>query len=129
MDDIYEVAKNVGGDICLFNGMPRYFYKYLGEEWYAEHSKRMSKIKNNFKLKITVKEGEDLLIASDFAEYKYFPAHLFKEKTFYSYGDKLAIMSFDEDNVSIRVLAEKEIATSFQILFDIAWKNVAISIK
>jgi transcriptional regulator with XRE-family HTH domain len=129
MDDVYETAKTVGGDICLFNGMPKYFHQYLGTDWYAQHAKRMNEIRDNYKLKITVKEGEDLLIASEFAEYRHFPANLFKEKTFYSYGEKLAIMSFDTESVTIKVLSEPEISASFQILFDIAWDNVAYKNK
>ena len=127
MDDVYEQAKTVGGEICLFNGMPRYFVKHLGQEWYDFHANRMDTIKDKFTLRITVKRGEQLLIASDFAEYRWFPEHLFHEKTFYAYGGKLAFMSFsdEEDGVEIRVLPQSDFAESFRILFNIAWEQIA----
>ncbi len=125
MNDVYERSKIIGGDICLFNGVPAYFYKWLGEEWYNAHAKRMSELKN-LKAKIIVKEGEELLIASNFAEYRWFPKEMFHEKTLYAYGDSLGFLSFTEDDVHIRVIKQADLADSFRILFNIAWDSVAI---
>lgn len=126
MDDIYETASTLGGDICLFNGTPSNFLQQLGEDWYNMHSKRMSALKTDFTLKIIVKEGDQLLIASDFAEYKWFPEGLFKDKVFYSYGKKLALMNLDETPY-ISVIEQQDFAESFKVLFNIAWQHVAIS--
>jgi transcriptional regulator with XRE-family HTH domain len=129
MDDVYETVKAKGGEICLFNGVPEFFIKFLGEDWYKNHSKRMESIKNNFKFKIIIKEGNHSLIAGSFAEYRWFPSILFHEKTFYSYGDKLAFLSFSDDNVVIHVLPQKEFAESFDVLFNIAWDRATKPIK
>lgn len=126
MDDVYEKTKAIGGEITLFNGIPDYFYKFLGKEWYAAHAKRMEEIKDHFTFRIIVKEGEHLFIANDFAEYRWFPNELFHEQTFYAYGNCLAFMSFKEDNVEIRILPQAEFADSFRVLFNIAWDHVAI---
>ncbi len=126
MDDVYAKARDMGGEICLFNGVPPYFHKWLGEEWYAQHSVRMNAIKDKFTFKIIVKEGEELFIAGNFAEYRWFPKELFKEKTFYAYGNTLAFMSFSENNVEIRALEQREFADSFRILFNIAWDSMAM---
>lgn len=125
MNDVYEKSKTVGGDLCLFNGVPAYFYKWLGEEWYASHARRMSEIPN-FRAKIIVKEGEELFIASNFAEYRLFPENMFHEKTVYVYGNTLAFISFSEHDVIIHTIKQTELAESFRILFNVAWEKVAI---
>ena len=126
MDDVYEKARDIGGEISLFNGIPKNFHKFLGKEWYENHSKRMSEIKDRFTFRIIVKEGEELLIANTFAEYRWFPEGLFREKTFYAYGNSLAFMSFTDDDVEIRILPQSEFADSFRVLFNIAWDHVAL---
>ena len=128
MDDVYTTAKTVGGDICLFNGVPALLRKWLGEDWYAMHAKRMQEIKNQFDFKVTVREGENLFIGKSFATYRWFPKDLFHERTIYVYGNKLAFISFDEDDVRALVLDQDEIADSFRVLFNIAWDNVAMPI-
>lgn len=125
MDDVYEVAKTTREDICLFNGMPEKFIEELGADWYDAHAERMSKIDNDLKFKIIVKEGEKQLIANGFAEYRWFPEDMFHEKTIYSYGDKLAFLHFGDKEVRIQVLNQAQFARSFRVLFDIAWERVA----
>jgi hypothetical protein len=106
--------------------MPVNFYKFLGKEWYAMHAQRMNAIKKNFDFKIIVREGEDLLIAQDFAQYRWFPKDMFYEKTFYAYGGSLAFMSFSDNDVEIKVLPQSEFTDSFRVLFDIAWNHIAV---
>ncbi len=129
MDDVYKQASTKGGDICLFNGMPEYFKKWLGEEWYSMHAARMVESQDNFTCKIIVKEGEKLLIGNSFAEYRTFPDNLFHERTFYAYGNRLAFLSLDDDNVKIRILEQSEFSNSFKVLFNIAWDTIAQSIE
>lgn len=125
MDWVYEAAKSGDQNICLFNGVPQQFRKFLGD-WYEIHAARMDKIKNNFALKIIVKEGETNFLANDFAEYRWFPESLFNEKTVYAFGTKLAFLNFSEDDVTIRVMDQSDFSESFRVLFNIAWDNVAI---
>lgn len=128
MDDVYATAKTVGGEICLFNGVPAQLQKWLGKDWYDMHAARMQKIKGNFNFKVVVREGERQFIGGGFAEYRWFPAKLFNERTIYVYGSKVAFLSFDPDNVRILVLHQDEIADSFRILFNIAWDDVAMPV-
>jgi transcriptional regulator with XRE-family HTH domain len=125
MDDVYATAKTVGGEICLFNGVPAQMQKWLGAEWYAMHARRMGEIKDKFTFKVTVCEGEKLFIGGGFAEYRWFPKKLFNEHTIYVYGSKLAFLEFDEKDVRILVLHQKETADSFRTLFNLAWEHVA----
>ena len=126
MDDVYEKARDLGGEISLFNGMPKLFNKLLGEDWYQMHARRMDEVKGNYNFRIMVKEGEELFIAGDFAQYRWFPGNLFREKTFYAYGNTLAFMSFSEDDVEIRMITQADFADSFRVLFNIAWDHVAM---
>ncbi|MEM7679666.1 MAG: helix-turn-helix transcriptional regulator [Pseudomonadota bacterium] len=127
MDDVYEVASAGPTDICLFNGIPEVFYKWLGKDWYHDvHAPRMDKVKENFSFKIIISESEKEFMASSFAEYRWFPTDLSSDKTIYAYGDRLAFFYFDDSELTIRVLNQKDFADSFRVLFDIAWKNVAV---
>lgn len=128
-DDVYETAKTVGGPICLFNGVPGKLQKHLGKDWYGMHAQRMTKIKNLFDFKVIIREGERLLIGKTFVEYRWFPKKLFNERTIYVYGDKVAFINFDQDNVKVLVVSQSEVADSFRILFNIAWGTIATPIK
>ncbi len=128
-DDIYQTAKSQGGEICLFNGVPAYLIKWLGEEFYQRHAERMTKIKNNFDFKVIIQEQDKQLIGSGFVTYRWFPASLFRDKTIYIYGDKVAFIHFTEDDVRVVVIEQEEFAESQRILFDIAWDHVAKDIE
>ena len=128
LDEVYEAAKAGDSNMCLFNGVPSLFFKWLGEDWYEYHRERMSKLNTDYQLKIIVKESEELLIGNTFAEYRHFPENLFKEKTFYAYGDKLAFMHFKEDSLKIQIMDQHDFSESFRVLFNIAWEKVATKI-
>ncbi len=127
MDDVYDVAKKEGGEIVLFNAHPPHWYKWLGEEWFQQHSKRMSELGDHINFKITARKGETQLISKGFAEYKWFPEDLFSDRALYAYGDKIAFVNFDKNDVSVITLAQPEFAKAFRVLFNIAWENVAIA--
>ncbi|MCK6417892.1 MAG: helix-turn-helix domain-containing protein [Alphaproteobacteria bacterium] len=124
MDDVYETAKEYGGDICLFNSKPSMWHEWLGKEWYEMHAKRMKRLGTKIKVKITVQEGEDFFIL-DSAEHRWFSKDMWKEKIFYAYGPKLGFLDFSDNNVHIMVLSQREFADSFRVLFDVAWEHVA----
>ena len=124
MDDVYETAKSEGGDIYLFNSRPRLWHEWLGEEWYDMHSKRMKALGDKLNVKITVEEGDDVLILKS-AQHKWFPKGLYKNKIFYAYGNSLAFLDFKEDSLKIIVIKQKEFTDIFRVLYDVAWKNVA----
>jgi transcriptional regulator with XRE-family HTH domain len=127
-DDIYETARDMGGHICLFNGVPALLEKWLGSDWYAYHAERMKTIKTNFDFRVIVKEGERALIGKGFAQYRGFPQELFHEKTIYVYGNKIAFLTFTEDDVAVVVVDEADAADSFRILFNAAWDHIAFEL-
>lgn len=124
MDDVYETAKEHGGDICLFNSKPRMWLQWLGEDWYSMHAERMKALGDKIRVRITLQEGDTVFILP-IAEHRWFGMDNWKEKMFYAYGPKLAFVDFSNNDVNIMVLNQQEYAQSFRILFDIAWENVA----
>lgn len=127
MDDVYETAKKYGGDIYLFNSRPRLWHEWLGEEWYQMHSERMKKLGDKIRIRITVEEGDDVLILKT-ASHKWFPKGLYKNKIFYAYGPKLAFLDFSEETLKILVIRQKEFADIFRVLYDVAWEHVATDV-
>ena len=70
-------------------------------------------------------EGDDFFIASKIAEYRYIPPEFFTDQSFYVYGDKLALIAFEENNVRINIINNKSWAQSFRNLFNYAWLTAA----
>jgi transcriptional regulator with XRE-family HTH domain len=124
-DDIYLTAASNGGEFFIFNGAPSLIIKFLSEEWYEMHAKRMKEVSKNYKFKVIVKEGEKGLIGSQFAEYRYFPQDQFYNRMFYIYGHNAAFVSFENETVNIIIINQLEIAQSMRILCTIAWNTVA----
>jgi transcriptional regulator with XRE-family HTH domain len=122
---LFETARDQGGDICLFNGVPRKLIQHLGKEWYLHHVKRMTEIKDKFRFRVIIAEGDNDFIGSDFVEYRWFPKELFNEKTLYIYGHNVAFFSFDNSDVRVVVIEHPEVAASQRVLFDLAWEGMA----
>lgn len=121
MDDVYKVAQEQGGDICVSNVDERNWVKWMTAPLYEKHSKRMTLL-NNFTLKILVEEKDSLFIANDFAEYRHIPSEFFNDQSFYVYGNKLALIAFGDD-VRIHIINNKNWAESFRKLFNCTWNN------
>jgi transcriptional regulator with XRE-family HTH domain len=126
MDHLYETAKEYGGEIVLFNAKPSNWYKWLGEEWFNAHSKRMQDLGDKITFKITAKQGENLFISRGFAEYRWFPEEILSDRALYAYGDNLGFVNFEDDKVSVIILKQADFAQAFRVLFNIAWDNVAV---
>lgn len=124
MDDVYEVARAEGGEICLLNAKPDNWIKWLGADWYAEHTKRMQTLIGTINFKVTAREGDVNLIGNAFAEYRWVSEDVWNEQSFYAYGDKIGFLNFDEKNVEIFVLKQKQFCDSFRFLFNIAWDQI-----
>ncbi len=128
LDEVYESAKDKGGEFCILNGLQSYWDKWLDADWYNKvHVKRMNEIKDKIDFKIIGQEGEHQTIGLGYTKFRWFPKDIFSEKaSFYSFGKKLAFLDFHEDNIRIFVLKRPEFATGFRILFNVAWQHLAI---
>lgn len=127
MHDVYQGAVDFDLPICLHNAKPDNWFKWMGEEEYLKHSKRMVELtkEKTIDVRITALEGDQNFIASNFAEYRWLPADKFNDQSFYAYGDKLAFLTFSEDAVDIKILQNLQFANGFRVLFNNAWETVA----
>ncbi len=125
MDDVYLAANTVGGNIRIINGTPSIFLKWIGEEWYKKHAKRMSVIANQIDARVIVEEEDNQFIGNTFAEYRWFPKSMWNDQTIYSYGEYLAFLNFQENDVCIMILKHAQFTEGFRVLYDIAWKHAA----
>ena len=124
-NEVYQAAKDDSVEICMFNGVPSRLTEWVSPEWFEMHTKRMSALNTDFKYKIIVRKGEISRPASNYAEYKFFPEHLFNEKTICIFGDKVYFRDYTKENLRMVRIEQKEIAKSMKVLFDIAWNSVA----
>jgi transcriptional regulator with XRE-family HTH domain len=123
MDDVYETVKEQGGLICVHDVAPDNWVKWLGPEWNAAHTERMLKIKKKYQFQITIKANDQNFLGRH-AEYRWLPEQSFNPQSFYAYGDKLALMLFEPERVTIRVIYSREFAAGFRSLFSLAWNNI-----
>jgi len=123
MDDVFEVVSTVGGQIRLHNAKPDNWIKWLGADWYAMHRERMKPFQKNIEFRVTAVMGETNFIGNTHSEYRWLPEEMFTQQSFYVYGDRLALMSFSEEDVEIYVVRKEEFAESFRALFDVTWEE------
>jgi transcriptional regulator with XRE-family HTH domain len=124
MDDVYGQAKDKGGKFRLWNARPAYFIKWLGKDWYEEHTDRMKPLLGNISFNVTCEEGDTNFIGGKFAEYRWVPKKIFNEQAIYCYGNRIAFLNFDNDSIEIFILHSKEFNASFCLLFDFVWDEI-----
>jgi|GEM_PF-807327 len=124
-DDVYKVAAEEGGDFAIFNGVPSELVKWAGNQWYKQHAKRMTAIKENYHFRVIVEEDEKNLIGQEFVTYGWIPKDKFNDKTIYIYGSNVAFLIFDNNDLNIILIRNKDIAKSQRILFNSVWENLA----
>lgn len=124
-NELYEVAKEQGGDICLFNGTPARLNEWLSGEWYSMHQERMLQIRDNYNYKIIVRRGETALPAKEYATYKFFPEDMFNDRAIYIFGNIIYFRDQDQDDIRLIRIEQPDLAASMCVLFDIAWNYVA----
>ena len=123
MDDVYTTVKEHGGLICVHNVAPDNWVKWLGPEWNTFHTERMLKIEKKYEFRITIKQNDRNFLGKH-VEYRWLPERSWNEQSFYAYGDKLALMLFDPEQISIRVVCSRQFADGFRSLFSLAWDHI-----
>ncbi len=125
-DDLYETARDIGGDICLFNGISDLVLKWLGADFLEMHVNRMIPIKDNYNYRVIVKEGDDSFLGSTYCDYRWFPSDLFNDKTIFIFGNKVSFLNFSENNIEVSSFNQKELAECQLLFFNLAWNYVAM---
>lgn len=124
MDDVYEVARTVGGDFSIINGSPVLWLKFLGEDWYKQHAARMYQVKRNINFRITAeKRGGE--IAKSFAEYRWIDHSKFYFTSLYLYGSKVAFITFEDHDVVIEIMNRDNMTNTMRALFEVLWQSSA----
>lgn len=123
-DDVYQTVQNHQGDILVSNVDERQFIKNLGD--FADvHIERMSALKDRISYKILIREGDNYLPGSSYAEYRSIPKDLFASVPFYVYADKLAIMLFDGE-ITVIALEYASIAQAYRVQFADMWQRATL---
>ena len=127
-DDIYNTIKQVGGEMLIHNVDERLFTKWLGDKISA-HRERMHQL-GNFSQKVIICEGDtNFAVNYKTTEYRWADKKDFSPMPFYLYGQKLAMILFESDNVSIFMIDQPEIAQSYRGLFMAAWNKAKVPTK
>ena len=125
--DIYNTVKGQeNNDIWIYNGVSELVFQHLGQEFLNMHVDRMIKIKDRFRFRVVVKEGDDSFLGSTYCEYKYLPSERFHDKTTFIYGSKTAFLNFDNDDVTVIVLDQPDNADQMRHFYEWSWSNEAI---
>ncbi len=130
LDDVYDTIVETGTpknptQLFMYNVEQSNWTKWMGEERWKSHYERMSERKECIDCRTILKEGDWYFPSDAWTTYKWFPKEIFSNKTFYSYGTKLAFLEFSEDNIEIMIMNNAEFAEGYKNLFQIAWTRVA----
>ncbi len=124
MWDVYETMKREPGTYCVTNVNEENWLKWLGEEESQKIRDKTATLRG-VQAQILVKEGDTKLIA-EHAEYRAVPEDMFFEDTsVYVYASKLAIIEFEESDVTVRVIDNRRVAACFKVMFEGHWNRIA----
>ena len=122
-DHVYQTVLTENAEILACNIDETIFEKWAGDQ--AEnHLKRMKSVQG-LKCKVLLKEGDMNYIASDYAEYRWLNKDLFSAVPFYVFGNRLAIILFNEEP-KIIVLNNISVTEAYKKQFMGLW-NFAIT--
>ena len=130
MDDVYKTAVEdpetaIGGKkpIYVSNVDDRFFVKYLGE-YSPFHSRRMNELKN-IRVKVLVKDNDSFSAPeSNYLEYRWNPKQDISDVPFYVYGDKFAIIMFNEEPApKVVVISSALVSKAYREQFETLWEN------
>lgn len=94
-DSVYQTIMTGSSEIFACNIDETVFKKWAGDKA-DEHLARMQHVPS-LSCKVLLKEGDTNFIASNYAQYKWLPQNLFSSVPFYVFGDKLAIILFNDE--------------------------------
>lgn len=130
LDDVYNTAIEQSSaqsptEVFLSNVDHDNWVKWMGPIKWKKHVGRMTKDQSLMDVKILIKDGDLNRPASAYSEYKWIPEEFFNDNSFYSYGDKLAFLDFEDDDVIITIMQHAKFAQGYRALFKIAWDHFA----
>lgn len=125
MGDVLDVAETQGGDITVSGVNEREFEKWMGD-FLPTYLKKMAEVRKEmpFHSRILVSEEDDYYIATEYAEYRKVKKEYFAAAPFYVYGDRLALIAFEPDDVSVFIIQNRKLAEAQIKQFNLVWDSV-----
>lgn len=121
-EDIFETLQDNPTEVLVCNADERKFEKWLNDDNIKTHISRMEILREKgVKYRILLKEGDTYFLHnSGYSEYKWIPSSQFASAPFYVYGQKLAILLFDEEPTII-ILEYPAVAEAYKKQFESFW--------
>lgn len=123
-EDMYETIKRDNQQEVLQAYVDdKKFAAWLGDES-RPHVERMQTL-NLPKFKILQKEGDTYFPANSYAEYRWIPTNQFIAVPFFVYGNKLAIILFNDD-ANVIIMNYPIIAKAYRMQFNSLWDQALV---
>lgn len=119
--DILAEAKTMPLDVCVSNVDEREFDKWGSGGVNQEYIDEMHRIKPE-RFRILIKENDDYLTVPGYASYRWLPESHFGKISFFIYGHKTAILSFEENNFHAFVISHRQINQFYRDEFERLWQ-------
>ncbi len=120
--DIHKTLTEKPGEVVVSNVNERLFEKWLGEENLKTHIAIIKDIKG-LNYRILIREGDHYFLGTpDFSEYRWMPKDEFASVPFYVYGDKLAILLFN-DEPTVIIMDYPNVAEAYRAQFNAMWST------
>ena len=116
------LAGGKGHDICISNVNEELFQKWSGKKNSRQHRAVMKTI-HDLSCRILTREGDKNFIASAYAKYRWLPETLYDDIPIYIYGDKTALISYQEDDVIVFVIEHKQVTEFYRKNFERMWRK------
>ena len=125
-DDIYETARTVGGDMCLYNAASALVIGALGEDYVKIQQERMLKIKeknpDKYTYRVVFSEGDGTFFGATYCDYRWINPEHFNDTATFVYGDKVGIATFENNDVDVVVVKNAGFAESLKKQFGLLWQ-------
>lgn len=125
-DDIYETARTVGGDMCLYNAASHLVIGALGADYVQIQQERMMKLKakrpDQYTYKVIFAEGDATFFGDTYCEYRWINPEHFNETATFVYGDKVGLATFRNNDVDVVVIKNAGFAESQKKQFGLLWQ-------
>jgi len=122
---VFDHLSKHGGDVCVGGVNEKLFTKYRpNAEIHRERMAELAKKRQDFNMRILVREGDYNFVASKYATYRWCPKEYFSPTSFYVFGNNLALISFDTDPAPLVLFIQSgSFAEAYRQAFNFAWAN------
>ncbi len=125
-DDLYETARTVGGDMCLYNAASALVIGALGEDYVKIQQERMLVLKeknsDKYTYRVIFAEGDGTFFGESYSEYRWINPEHFNDTATFVYGDKVGIATFEDNDVNVVVVKNAGFADSLKKQFGMLWQ-------